>query len=165
MNKSIPLIIIGVIVLCGLEAGAVSYDRETQNQSSPLTMDNQPPSTPSIQGETNGKAGRTYVYTFVATDPEADEVFYCINWSDGTGEACVGPYDSGEQLTIPHMWSEAGTYIIRAKAEDTYGAESAWGELSVTMPCSLSLPFSHVWNVLFARFPNAFPLLRHIVGY
>lgn len=165
MKKSIPFILIGLIVLYGLEAVAIPSEQETQTLNVFTNSENQPPSTPLIQGETNGKTGRTYVYTFVATDPEADEVFYCINWSDGTGEACVGPYDSAEQLTIPHMWSEAGTYIIRAKAEDTYGAESAWGELSVTMPCSLALPFPQVWNVLFTRFPNAFPLLRHILGY
>jgi len=35
------------------------------------------------------------------------------------------------------MWDEQGTYQIKVKARDIYGAESGWSEqLSITMPKS-----------------------------
>jgi len=127
-------------------------------------LGNQPPKTPSIQGETNGKVGKPYEYTFVTTDPDGDDVYYCINWSDGTGEVCIGPYASGEEVKTTHTWSEKGTYIIRVKAEDVYGAESDWGTLSVKMPCSYNIPFLQFWERLFERFPHIFPILRYLLG-
>ncbi|DAC72796.1 MAG TPA: hypothetical protein DSN98_03175 [Thermoplasmata archaeon] len=127
--------------------------------------ENQPPETPTIQGQTNGKIKRSYTYTFVSTDPDGDDVFYCINWSDGTGETCIGPYDSGKEVKIAHIWTEKGTFIIKAKAQDGFGGESHWGTLSVTMPCSYTIPLIRFWEQLFVRFPEAFPILRHLMGY
>jgi len=61
------------------------------------------------------------------------------------------------------MEDELGTYIITAKAMDTYGLESNWRTLKVTMPRN-----KIATNLLFLRFlerfPNAFPILRYILG-
>jgi hypothetical protein len=129
---------------------------------------NKPPNIPSIQGETNGKVGKPYNYTFVTTDPDGDDVYYCINWSDGTSNAWIGPFASGAEETAPHTWSQKGTYIIKVKAKDVRGDEtlySDWGTLSVTMPCSYNIPLSQFWVRLLERFPNTFPILRHLLGY
>lgn len=95
---------------------------------------NNPPNTPTITGPQNGEVGTEYTYTFCATDPDGDDVFYCIDWGDGSGEICIGPYPSGTCVESSHIWAEQGTYLIKAKARDTNQAESGWGTLSVTMP-------------------------------
>jgi hypothetical protein len=121
---------------------------------------NEAPEIPSIDGPAKGKVGKPITYTFVTDDPDGDEVYYCINWSDGAPEVCIGPFASGEEVTATHTWSTKGTYVIKAKARDIYDAESDWGTLSVSMPRSkISL-----FNSLLERFPHAFPILRHLLG-
>ena len=93
----------------------------------------QPPNAPIIDGPTSGKAGTTYSYTFVSEDPDGDDVKYFIDWGDDNTE-WTDYYNSGEEVTVSHTWSKEGTYEIKAKAKDIYGAESDWGTLPVTMP-------------------------------
>jgi len=125
----------------------------------------EPPSTPSIAGLEEGKAGTLYPYTFVASDPEGEIVFYYIDWGDGTDTGWIGPYLSGEEITKEHSWSEKGTYSITCKAKDVIYAESDWGTLSVTMPTSYTIPFTQFWIRLLEHFPNAFPILRYLLGF
>jgi len=99
-----------------------------------VTMWNDPPDPPTITGPLSGTAGEEYEYTFTATDPDGDDVFYYIDWGDDVFEEWIGPYTSGEEIDVTHIWDEQGTYEIKAKAKDIYGAESEWGELEVTMP-------------------------------
>ena len=103
-------------------------------------------------------------YSFAITDPEGDNVYYCIDWGDGTPEVCIGPYESGVETTSTHTWSERGMYIIQAKAKDTFDLESDWGSLDVSMPRNKVLNFNfNLLEWLFERFPNAFPMLRHLL--
>lgn len=124
----------------------------------------EPPSTPSIAGLEEGEAGTLYPYTFVASDPEGEIVFYYIDWGDGTDTGWIGPYLSGEEITKGHSWSEKGTYSITCKAKDVIYAESDWGTLSVTMPTSYTIPFTQFWIRLLEHLPNTFPLLRYLLG-
>jgi carboxyl-terminal processing protease len=98
------------------------------------TIANQPPEMPTITGSANGKSGEEYEYTLITNDPDGDDVFYCINWSDDTGEVCIGSYESGEEVTVSHIWNEKGTYTIKVKARDIYDDESDWATLEVSMP-------------------------------
>ena len=70
--------------------------------------------------------------------------------------------ESGIEYTKSHSWDEQGSYIIRARARDIYGAESDWAELEVSMPKT------KITNSPFITFlqnhPNLFPLLRQILG-
>ena len=128
----------------------------------PIGWTNSPPNTPIISGTTNGKVGVEYEYTFVTTDPEGDDVLYTIDWGDGIEET-IGPYESGEEAITSHSWSSAATFTIGAKAEDTYGEESEWNYLEVTMPRG-KLTTNPFFMRLLERFPNAFPMLRYILG-
>jgi hypothetical protein len=94
---------------------------------------NNPPTTPTIDGPTTGVAGTEYAYTFSSTDPDGDAIYYCLNWSDGTGEVCTGPFPSGEEQTAHHTWSEPGTFVIKITAHDDYGATSEPGTYEVTI--------------------------------
>ncbi len=130
----------------------------------PWNWPSHPPDPPRITGPKNGKINIAYEYTFVSTNPEAEDLTYIINWSDGTVEE-HGIYPSGEPITVNHTWSEKGTFIIKAKARTGHGVESEWGLFEVTMPLSYGPPLFRFFAWLFERFPNAFPLLRHLAGY
>jgi len=117
--------------------------------------DNHPPETPDIQGTTTGKPGAMYLYTFTTTDPETDEVFYYIDWGDGQNTSWLGPYSSGAQKTASHSWSHTGTYQVRIKAKDTWGAESDWKTLQVSMPLILNLDSHGLLTWLLTQLPHA----------
>jgi outer membrane protein assembly factor BamB len=118
-------------------------------------IDNSPPNNPIIDGSTEGEAGVEYDYTFVSTDPNGDNLSYLIEWGDGI-EIAIGPYLSGEEAMASHSW-ERGTYTIRAKAVDSFGAESNWSELEVTMPRGKTV------HVLIERLLERFPLLEQLL--
>ncbi|UCD12945.1 MAG: PKD domain-containing protein, partial [Thermoplasmatales archaeon] len=93
-----------------------------------------PPEIPQIRGPTEVKKDTPNPYEFSSTDPDGDDVYYWIEWGDDDTEEWIGPYGSGEVITVNHTWSEKGDYEIRAKAKDTKGLESDWGYLTVTVP-------------------------------
>ena len=123
------------------------------------------PSKPIINGPSNGEVGVAYNYSFVSSALNGGNVSYYIVWGDGTNTGWIGPYPSGEEIIVAHTWDILGLYRIRCKAKDVNNSESEWGILWVTMPYSYNIPFQLFWERLFQRFPNAFPILRHILGY
>ncbi len=96
-------------------------------------IDNLPPDAPIIGGQTSGKAGKEYEYTFNATDPDGDPVMYYIDWGDNNTD-WTEYGDSGEEISLKHTWMQQGTYTIRAKAKDINGVEGPEGTLDVSMP-------------------------------
>ena len=135
------------------------------NAQKALIALNQPPTPPIITGPINGKKGQYYPYTFVSTDPEGNNVSYYVDWGDDTNTGWIGPYASGIEIVVNHTCDKRGTYTIKAKTRDIYGNESDWATLTVTMPCSYTKPIPQFLGLLFQRFPNAFPILRHLLGY
>jgi parallel beta-helix repeat protein len=126
---------------------------------------NLPPGTPTITGEINGKIKTTYEYTFTSVDLKEDMISYYVDWDDGTSEIWTEYFPSGEGIKLNHSWSKKGTYNIRAKAKDVFGAESEWGSLKVTMPKNKTFVTKFpVLKWLLERFPTAFPILRHMMG-
>lgn len=125
---------------------------------------NTPPSTPTITGETHGSTQTTYYYTIRTTDPDQHKVQYYIDWDDNT-TTFTGDYESGEEISISHKWNTEGIYRVKVKAIDEYWAESNWGTLPVIMPYPYNKPMPQFLELLFQRFPNVFPLLRHQLGY
>lgn len=124
---------------------------------------NSAPDKPTITGETRGKNGTLYNYTITTIDDNQDEVFYEIDWDDNT-TTTTDLYESGEEIVISHIWDLEGTYIVKVKATDKYYWSSGWATLTVTMPRSYNIPLMQYWTKLLERFPNAFPILRHLLG-
>jgi len=123
-------------------------------------VENEPPNAPTIEGETSGKPGTSYPYTFTSTDPDGNQISYYIKWDDGsitdwTAFQASGPPGYSES----HTWDEQGTYTIEAKAKDTYGVESDWATLDVTMPRNRTMVNSLFLRLL-ERFTNLFPILQ-----
>jgi len=128
------------------------------NEAGFPTIANQPPGAPDITGPINGKAGEEQEYTIVSTDPDGDDIYYYINWSDGTNTIYIGPYESDEEVSISHTWEEKGTYIIKVKAWDYYQAESEWGTLEVSMPKDMR---SDLLSQLFEKLTQKYPILNN----
>jgi hypothetical protein len=98
------------------------------------TVHNLPPDTPAITGPTDGRAREKYEYTFSTVDPDGHDVYYYIDWDDDQLEEWIGPYASGEEVTVGHTFPRQGIYTISVKAKDIYGMESNWATLEVNMP-------------------------------
>jgi len=91
------------------------------------TSTNNAPKTPNKpSGEIVGYHNNIYDYSFTTTDPNEDELFYLIDWGDGSNSEWIGPYSSGEICIISHLWQQPGTFNITAKAKDIFGFESNW---------------------------------------
>jgi hypothetical protein len=115
---------------------------------------NDAPNLPEIVGPSSGSPGENYDYNIVSTDPENHNIYYCINWGDGSDEKCLGPYGSGEEINVKKNWSEEGTYTVQVKARDEFGTESEWATLEVRMPKTKSIGYINPWiRRLIERFP------------
>lgn len=128
------------------------------------TIDNnQPPETPIIDGPEQAKVRTDVIYTFQANDFDKTPISFFIDWGDGTSQETID-YEPGIIVPHYHRWTKKGTYIIRAKAIDTFGLESDWGTLTVTMPYFYEPPQFYFLEWLLERFPNAFPILRQLLN-
>ena len=149
----------------------VAWDNHGTSAAGPIwhfaTTDapNNPPDAPTITGPGSGKANTNYSYTFTATDPDADTLHYFIDWGDGSNSGWVGPYASGTPVVLGHTWTVKGTFTITGKARDEHGVEGPSATLTVSMPLTNSYPMDPFFQWLFMRFPHAFPMLRHFLGY
>ncbi|UCD13179.1 MAG: hypothetical protein JSW60_06365, partial [Thermoplasmatales archaeon] len=86
-----------------------------------------PPLLPLIKEPPGVKPGEEAGFKFVTKDINGDDVFYYVDWGDGTNSGWVGPYASGEEVVLNHSWPKARAYLIKAKAKDDDG-ESEWKE-------------------------------------
>jgi PKD repeat protein len=134
-----------------------------------INEENQPPRKPWLLGRRIGENDTAYRYTFWATDPDGDDLYYYLNWGDdywfGGAVGWIGPYKSGEKVTLEKTWKEKGNYTVRVKASDQYDAKSNWATLKVTMPVSYNLPIHWFLEQLLQRFPHAFPILRYLLQW
>jgi len=73
----------------------------------------------------------TFYILFV--DPEGDDIWIFIDWGDGTHEEWIGPYKSGEIISISHNWFDEGTYQIKLKVRDFWDDESPEAVYSLTL--------------------------------
>ncbi len=129
-----------------------------------IQASNDPPDIPEIDGYTSGTAGKSYPYVFETSDIDGNNIWYYIEWDDGTVTGWLGPYNSGERITKSHTWNDRGKYTIRCKAKDVYDEESDWGEFEVTMP--MNQQTQNWWFLQFLQnHPRMFPILRQLLGW
>jgi len=132
-----------------------------------FTTTNDPPNKPNLpSGGKKGKPGEEYSYSSNTSDSNDDQVYYLWDWGDGSNSGWLGPYNSGVIVSAKHIWETKGNYGIKVKAKDEHGAESNWSDpLPITMPYSFNRPILPFLELLFQRFPHAFPILRQLLGY
>jgi len=83
------------------------------------------PRSPAIIGSFKGKPEIGYEYTFFSRSYTENDLFYYIDWGDGTNTGWIGPYKSCEAFTLNHTWKYEGFYKIDAKAKDILGSRSS----------------------------------------
>lgn len=105
----------GVVADFYLELKETNYDTS-----------NYPPVKPELEGPESGDLGQEVQFQASSNDPELGQLFYWIDWGDGTNTGWIGPYESGALCTALHSWSEKGTFNIMAKARDLDNLESPW---------------------------------------
>ena len=125
-------------------------------------VQNNPPNKPTIDGPISGKPGIGYTYTISTTDPDGDNVSYFVDWGDNSNSGWVGPHVSGEEITLSHTWNKKGTYTVKAKAKDTYGVESDWTLLEITVPRNKFIINSIFFRFL-EKFTERFTLIKQIL--
>jgi len=127
------------------------------------SIDNEPPAIPSVDGPSKGKPNTEYEYSISSSDPENENLYYYIDWGDGSSDSDLGPYSSDEDITKTHTWSEKEDYTIRVKAKDTNGLESDWGTFETSIPLTRNKQIIENTNII-ERILDNFPIIRMILS-
>lgn len=146
-----------------ITAKAKDINNQESGWSNPLVIEilqNTPPAVPNITGPQKAKPKVELEYNLLTTDADDDDIYYYIEWGDGSNSGWLGPKASGETLTVKHTYAKKGTYTINCKAKDVYGLQSGWGTLEVSIP---RIKISHI-NRIIVRFPNILPILKYLLG-
>jgi hypothetical protein len=132
-------------------------------------------STPSKpMGETKIKSGETYTYTtdINTQDNYWNHIYYKFSWGDGIETEWI------ESSEATHSWSIKGVYQVKVKALLTHesgnpdDAENA-KETDWSDPLTISLsktreitagPILQLLQYIFNQYPNAFPILKQLLG-
>jgi hypothetical protein len=107
-----------------------------------ITTANNPPATPTTPtGPSSGTINNAYTFQTSTTDPDGDDIQYGWDWNgDGTVDSWTGSYSSGAICSASYTWTSAGTYAIKVKARDIYGAESGWSSTKTVTISSNNAP-------------------------
>ena len=98
-------------------------------------FENLPPSIPIIDGPHNISVNKEYSWTFLSTDPEGSNITYYVDWGDKCGNGqYYGPFASGEQISLSHIYTQKNKLFINAIAIDEDGAESDMGTFEIIIP-------------------------------
>jgi len=98
-----------------------------------------------------------YTLTAVAADENMnDQIFYTIDWGDGTKDWWLGPYAVGEPCKAVHQWEQPGNYPILIMAKDSIGFiyEETFSEVQVLGDYCLNLvdfPMYDAYGPFFER--------------
>lgn len=132
-NQEILGIGVGII-----DDNALDYTNDTVNVTSQPTPIPIKPSTP--QGPTNGFINEMYSYTSSTTDPYNLSLYYRFNWGDGSTSEWIGPFSSGDQVTMNHTWEYSSTFSVRVQAKNDEEFTSDWSSsLSVSISDKVEL--------------------------
>ncbi len=116
-----------------------------------------PPNTPSIpSGSTSGTAGKSYIFSTKATDPSGNRVKYTFDWGDGKPQKTTGLVASGKSASASHIWSAAGTYLVKAMATNSKGETSEWSNIltvTITAQCKY-VSKSELASLVKSNFPS-----------
>jgi hypothetical protein len=129
-------------------------------------VENEKPSMVKIDGDTYGLGGTEYEFTFTSTDPDDHDIFYMVDWDDGERTEWLGPYSSGETITLSHKWKLKGTYWIKAWAKDTVGGESPQGshKIIILTSSARSYQVNPLVTQILERYLRHFPVINFLLN-
>ena len=122
---------------------------------------NDPPLPPTIDGPKTVKVGQTVEYEFCGEDPNGDDIQICVDFGDGSGNTCFGPFPSGTCIQLEHTWEAEGTYTIVAYCTDIHEAQSddTTFDVAVEKGRSRFIQFSFI-----LQFLKNFPMICYLFG-
>jgi hypothetical protein len=143
-----------------VRASAKDINGVQGNWSEPATIsivENENPDRPIISGKNYGFGGVSYDFTFQAVDPDGHDVYYNIDWDDGDLTGWLGPYSSGEIITLTHSWNKKGEYWIKAWAKDTLEGESSQSNHKINIFTDKNkqryVSLTYILEIIMSRFP------------
>jgi hypothetical protein len=141
----------------------VNYEESQWSDSLIVSIGNLAPNKPEINGPPSGLIDSDIEFTFVATDPNNDQLLYYIDWGDGNTEEWIGPYNSGEEVVLTHSWNEEKRFSVKAKVKDPDGLETGWTYHNINIPRTR---FTHNIYIakIFERFSVLYQILHNILG-
>ncbi|MEA3203326.1 MAG: pyoluteorin transport system ATP-binding protein, partial [Thermoplasmata archaeon] len=71
-------------------------------------------------------------YATAGTDPDGDNVQVVFDWGDGT--SCTTPFaGSGSRAACSHVWTDAGSYCVRAYGRDVHGVAGRFSDCTTVL--------------------------------
>jgi hypothetical protein len=74
-------------------------------------------------GPTEGYIGVEYTFYFIIPNNFSDGVLIQWFWGDGNISEWLGPFVTGTNVSASHTWNAIGTFGIKVKLKDMWGAE------------------------------------------
>ena len=122
---------------------------------------NSPP-TVDINGKQKDKTGEEYTVSVMFYDDEYHDGAIKIDWDDGSDIEWSEYLGADQEYIFEHIWSQDGTYNIKVRAVDMFGAESEWGGMEVKMPKKRSFE-QPMMNLFLEKLFILFPWLEKII--
>ncbi|MBC7080655.1 MAG: hypothetical protein H5T44_00150 [Thermoplasmatales archaeon] len=91
------------------------------------------PTVPTVTGPNSGSPNIIYNYSIISLDSSNHDTIYEIHWGDGFSDF-TSYLESNESQNVSHSWKDKGSYLIKVRAIDYYGAESDWATLQMSIP-------------------------------
>jgi len=118
--------IIGILVfilMIGTSIVPVMGEVETKIEISKvnvekLTSPNQPPEKPTIDNPPTAKVNEEYKFSVHSFDPNYDQIYFKINYWDGTITDWIGPFYYNATVEFTHVYTEQRSYQLSVKAKD-----------------------------------------------
>ncbi len=122
------------------------------------------PYRPTIKGPKDGIIRDSYTYTVNVVDPLGKDVYYMVDWGDVAISDWIGPYNSGENVSLSHKWRIEGEYMVKVKAKNTKDLNSDWSRsLEVSIPKNkMKYQFDNLFERLLYRFSLFEKILNQI---
>ncbi len=57
----------------------------------------------------------------VPENPDEDQMYYMVDWGDGTSSGWIGPYNPGQTISVSHVWAADGGYQMTVQAQNQGG--------------------------------------------
>jgi hypothetical protein len=148
---------------CDIRVKAKDNQYGDSGWSEPFTIsiDNRNPEKPIITGQNRVKPQKSIDFIFSSVDPEGHDVYFLIDWGDGTYVNYEGPYASGEEVIFSHAWGTLGEYKISSKSKDEFGLKS--GQTSFKITISNTRDVNPLFNHILKN-PNIFPILIRLLS-
>lgn len=96
-----------------------------------ISLQNNPPTPPEINGPNTGNINTQNSYSAVSTDADNDTIRYFFDWDDGTYITTTEFLPNGTKTVQNHTWTSPGLYTVKVYAMDELNAVSGTTEFIV----------------------------------